>query len=161
MLGRSNAEETITLKDVPAEAFIKAYAAHLKKTQKVTPLDGHEHLKTACYKDMQPQCSDWYYTRAAAIARKVFLRPDIGVGRLKHLFGSVRRNGHCSNSHGRASGKIIRHAMIQLEKAGVITRVPSVDSEIVKRRISKEGQKEINEVAKNVFSARLGVTTEE
>ena len=162
MFGRSRADETITLKDVPANKFIAAYAAHLKKTQKIKPIDGHEYLKTAFYKDMHPECPDWYYTRAAALARKLYLRPQIGVGRLRHLFGSVRRNGHCANRHGKASGKIIRHALIQLEKAGIITRFKDEQGNVFDERIvSKEGQKELNEVAKNVFNASLGVNEDE
>ena len=162
MLGRSKPNETITLKDVPADKFIEAYAAHLKKTQKIQPLEGHEYLKTAFYKDKNPECPDWYYTRAAALARKMYLRPQIGVGRLRHLFGSVKRNGHAKNKHGKASGKIIRHALIQLEKAGILTRFKDDQGNIFDQRvISKEGQKELNEVAKNVFKASLGVNEEE
>ena len=162
MFGRSKPEETITLKDVPAQKFIQAYAAHLKKTQKIKPLDGSEYLKTAYYKDMSPENPDWYYVRAAALARKLYLRPQIGVGRLRHLFGSVRRNGHCANTHGKASGKIIRHALIQLEKAGILTRFKDDQGNVFDERVvSKEGQKELNEVAKNVFKASLGVDEEE
>ena len=162
MLGRSQPTETITLKDIPADKFIAAYAAHLKKTQKVSPIEGASYIKTAHYKDMQPECEDWYYTRAAAVARKVYLRPRIGVGRLRHVFGGVKRNGHCGNRHGRASGKIIRHCLIQLEKAGILVKYKDhYGNRQDNRVISKEGQKELNEVAKNVFSSMLNRGEEE
>ena len=162
MFGRSKPEETTTLKDVPADKFIAAYAAHLKKTQKIRPLTGHEYLKTGSMKHMQPECPDWYYTRAAALARKIYLRPRIGVGRLKHIFGGVKRNGHCKNKHGRASGKIIRHALIELERAGILTRYKGDIEEYENRRmITREGQKELNEVARNVFKASLRGDEEE
>ena len=156
MIGRSSASETVTVKDVPADRFIAAYAAHLKKTQKVTPLEGHEYLKTAHYKDVAPLNEDWYYVRAAAVARKLYLKPRIGVGRLRHLFGSVKRNGMCHNKHAKAAGKIIRHSMQQLEKAGVLTQYVDEEDKSMKfdeRVVSREGQKEMNEVAKNVFNA--------
>ena len=162
MLGRSKPNETITLKDVPADKFICAYAAHLKKTQKIQPIEGHEYLKTAFYKDMHPENPDWYYVRAAALARKLYLRPQIGVGRLRHLFGSVKRNGHRKNKHGKAAGKVIRHALIQLEKAGILSRYKDDQGEVYENRVvSREGQKELNEVAKNVFKACYGVNEEE
>ena len=162
MLGRSRPDETITLKDVPAEKFITAYAAHLKKTQKITPIEGHEYLKTAYYKDMNPVCLDWYYTRAAALARKLYLRPRIGVGRLRHLFGSVRRNGHCSSRHAKAGGKIIRHALQQLEQAGILGRYKdSHGNDFNERVVTREGQKELNEVAKNVFNSLFVVPDKE
>ena len=39
MLGRNNAD-FITVKDVPADKFIEAFAEHLKKTQKVNTTYG-------------------------------------------------------------------------------------------------------------------------
>ena len=53
MIGRT-AKDSITVKDVPACAFIKAYAQHLKKTQKVTPIQNHHFLKTGFSREISP-----------------------------------------------------------------------------------------------------------
>ena len=78
MLGRK-ATDKITVRDVPAEAFIKAYADHLKKSQKVMPMEKGHYIKTGTTREISPQDEDWFYVRSAALARKVFLRPCLGV----------------------------------------------------------------------------------
>ncbi len=40
----------------------------------------NSYPQTGCFKEMCPMDPDWYYTRAASIARKVYLRGGTGVG---------------------------------------------------------------------------------
>lgn len=166
MLGRS-ATDSITVKDVAPEAFIKAYAEHLKKTQRITPPENSHFIKTGRFKDMAPYSEDWFYVRAAALARKISLRPELGVGSLKHIFGGKLRNGNANSHHASASGKVIRYALQQLEKANVLmryndkrnrglTHVPEAKGVLLPRIVSPEGQKEINEIAKQVFRNTYG-----
>ena len=86
MIGRKSTDK-ITLRDVPADEFISALAEHLKKSQKVMPMENGHYIKTGCSRDVSPQDEDWFYTRCAALARKIFLRPCLGVGTLQHIFG--------------------------------------------------------------------------
>ena len=90
MLGQKKTD-SITIKDVPAEAFIRAFAEQLKVEQKVAPLAGDEYIKTGFSKEVSPQNPDWFYIRTAALARKIFLKPQSGVGRLKAIFGDQKR----------------------------------------------------------------------
>ncbi len=110
MLGQKDTDN-ITIKDVPAEAFIRAFAEQLKVEQKVTPLAGDEYIKTGFSKEVSPHNPDWFYIRTAALARKVFLKPQSGVGRLKAIFGSQKRQGQGRNHHVEGSGKVIRYAL--------------------------------------------------
>ncbi len=50
-------------------------------------------VKTGTHKELAPYDPDWYYTRAAAIARKVYLQPGLGVGALQRKFGGARGRG--------------------------------------------------------------------
>lgn len=50
-------------------------------------------MKTGCHKELAPYDQDWYYTRAAAIARKIYLQPGLGVGALKRKFGGAKNRG--------------------------------------------------------------------
>ena len=59
MLGR-NSNDLITVKDVPADKFIAAYAEHLKKTQKVLPIKGASYIKTGHFKQLNPYSEDWF-----------------------------------------------------------------------------------------------------
>ena len=47
----------------------------------------------------------------AALARKVYLRHNIGVGSLKHIFGGKWRRGVRTPRHGSASKKVIRYCL--------------------------------------------------
>ena len=64
----------ITLKDVAADTFITEFANHLKKGGKLKLPVYHDLVKTAFYKELPPYSADWYYTRAAAIIRRVYCR---------------------------------------------------------------------------------------
>lgn len=36
-------------------------------------------------KELPPQNIDWYYVRAAAVARHIYLRKTVGIGRLRKV----------------------------------------------------------------------------
>lgn len=48
--------------------------------------NGH-YIKTGTTREIAPHSEDWFYTRSAALARKIFLRPCLGVKTLQHIFG--------------------------------------------------------------------------
>ena len=54
---------------------------------------------------------DWYYIRAAAIARRVYLRNGIGVGAFKRIFGGRRMRGTIPERFQSSSGSIARHIL--------------------------------------------------
>ena len=164
MLGR-NQKDLITVKDVPASEFITAYAEHLKKTQKVLPMKNSHFIKTGHYKKVSPYNEDWFYMRAATLARMVYLRPEIGISTLRNVFGGRENNGNANYHHALASGKVLRYALQQLEDANVLMRLndqrnknnqtlPDKKSKLLPRVITPEGQKEVNEIAKQVFIAK-------
>merc|ERR1712205_224691 len=79
---------SVTVKDVPADDFIKACADFLKRQPKFDVPKYHDIVKTGTLKELAPYDEDWFYVRAASVARKVYLRKGTGVGALKKL---VRR----------------------------------------------------------------------
>ena len=70
----------VTVKDVAAQDFVIAYAAHLKRIGKIEVPKWADLVKTGTTRELAPYDPDWYYMRAAAIARRVYLRGGIGVG---------------------------------------------------------------------------------
>lgn len=60
----------ITVRDVAAADFIKAYAEHLKNTGRVELPSWCDLVKTAPHKEMCPYDQDWYYIRAGESRRK-------------------------------------------------------------------------------------------
>ena len=42
--------------------------------------------------ELPPQDIDWFYVRAAAVARHVYMRKTVGVGRLRKVHGYASHN---------------------------------------------------------------------
>ena len=55
---------TLTLAPISAEAFITAYASHLKRSGKLEVPTWVDLVKTGAFKELAPYDSDWYYVRA-------------------------------------------------------------------------------------------------
>jgi small subunit ribosomal protein S19e len=51
-------------------------------------MEGDQYIKTGYSRDISPHNPDWFYIRTAALARKLFLKPNSGVGRLQQIFGN-------------------------------------------------------------------------
>ena len=73
-------------------------------------------MKTGIHKELAPYDPDWYYTRAAAIARKVYLQPGLGVGALQRKFGGAKNRGTRTFVFQKAAAGVIRHILQQLEE---------------------------------------------
>lgn len=160
MIGR-HGSDMVTVKDVPAEAFINAYAEHLKKTQKVTPIKDANILKTGYSQELTPENEDWFFVRSAAIARTLYLRPEKGVGSLRHVFGKRHKPGHKKRFHAQASGKVIRFALQELAKANIVMSYNDKRNKDFKfeddetkypRIVTAEGRQDMNTIAKNVYN---------
>merc|ERR1712146_878840 len=50
-------------------------------------------IKTGIHKNNSPYDDDWFYVRAAAVARQVYIHRGIGVGALRRHFGGAQRRG--------------------------------------------------------------------
>ena len=74
-----SAPRGVTVKDVASHDFVIAYAAHLKRIGKIEVPKWADLVKTATHKELAPYDPDWYYIRAAAIARRVYLRAGSGL----------------------------------------------------------------------------------
>ena len=84
---------------------------------------------------------DWYYVRAASIARKLFLMPGMGTGALAHWYGKTTAHTNRPQKHHIASRGVIRHVLIQLEKLGLVEKMKKGG-----RKLSKMGVKELSTV---------------
>ncbi|KAJ3168355.1 40S ribosomal protein S19 [Geranomyces variabilis] len=138
----------VTVKDVSAHAFVKAYAAYLKRTGKLDVPKWLDLVKTATYKELAPYDQDWFYIRAASVARHIYLRNGVGVGALKKNYGGRQNRGNRPHHHAIASGSVARKVMQALEKIKVLEADPSGG-----RRISQDGQKDLDRIAAQIVRA--------
>lgn len=54
--------------------------------------------------ELAPYSQDWFYIRAAAVARHIYLRKHVGVGALRKLHGGAINRGNRPSHHADASG---------------------------------------------------------
>lgn len=85
-----------------------------------------------------------FYVRAAAVARHVYLRKTVGVGRLRKVHGSTKNRGSRPSHHVDAAGQVDRRVLQALEKIGVV----EIDEEKGGRRITQSGQRDLDRIAK-------------
>ncbi|KAI8915777.1 40S ribosomal protein S19-A [Gorgonomyces haynaldii] len=139
----------VTVKDVPAQEFVKTYAAYLKRTGRLEVPKWVDLVKTGPHKELAPYDPDWWYVRAASVARHIYLRKGTGVGGLKKKYGGTKNKGFRPHHHNDASGSIARKVMQALEKIKVVEMDP-----VSGRQISADGQKDLDRIAQQIVEAR-------
>jgi small subunit ribosomal protein S19e len=106
---------------VQPEKLVEAIAEKLKEYPEISPPKGSEFWKTAFFKELAPQDSEnFWYIRCASLLRKIKKFGPIGVNKLRKFYGGRNRKGPGLNHSAKGSGKIIRVALQQLEKANLI-----------------------------------------
>jgi small subunit ribosomal protein S19e len=133
----------VGVKDVEAAKFIAAYSAFLKRQGKLPIPAWVDTVKTSHAKELPPQDIDWFYTRAASVARHIYMRKTVGVGRMRKVHGGQKNRGSRPSHHVDASGSIDRKVMQALEKIGVLEQ----DEEKGGRRITQSGQRDLDRIA--------------
>lgn len=151
----SNHQNFFTVKDVAAADFIKEYASHLKKGNKLTIPDFTQWTTTSVASELAPLDPDWVYIRTAALARKIYLKPHTGVSTLKHIFGSNKDRGNMRSRHQACHGKILRWALKSLEDLKILKKDKTSAAKKFSRMITKEGQTELNRIATQIAQRKL------
>jgi len=136
------------VRDVAPAAFIEAYSAHLKRSGKIEIPNWVDLVKTGAYKELAPYDPDWYYVRAAAIARHIYLRKHVGIGALKKLHGGRSNRGNRPSHHADASTSVQRRICQSLEKIGVLEKGPDGG-----RKITQDGQRDLDRIATAVVES--------
>ena len=138
-----------TVKDVPAFDFINAYAKHLKRGGKIEIPKWTEICKTAKHKELAPYDPDWFYVRAASVARKLYIRSGTGVGAFRKVYGGKNRRGTCKSRFSKASGNVIRTVLKQLEAIKVVEKDSTGG-----RKMTSEGQRDLDRIAGQVAATQ-------
>lgn len=104
--------------NVPQNELIEKTAEELKKLIHM-PSWG-PFVKTGVHKQRPPVNVDWWYVRAAAVLRKIYLLGPIGVSKLRTKYGGKKNRGVKPERTFKGSGNIIRKVLQQLEEAKLI-----------------------------------------
>ena len=125
-----------------------AYAAYLKRSGKIEIPEWTDYCKTATHKDLSPYDADWYYIRAASMARKIYLRGTIGVGMFKRIYGGNGRRGVRGRRFNTSSGSVARTILRNLVNIGVLEE----DEDTGMKSLSREGQRDLDRIASSIVT---------
>jgi len=137
----------ITVKDVPAGKLIPALAEELKKFGNIKMPESIRYVKSGVSSERPPTQPDFWYLRAAAILRRIYISGPVGAQRLRTVFGTKRRRGHKPGHHRKAGGKIIRTMLQQLEAEGLIEKTEKPKKG---RIVSPKGRKFLDHFTKGM-----------
>lgn len=128
--------------------LIEKVADYLRENRVIQPPPWAPFVKTGVHKERPPQDPDWWYVRAAAVMRKLYLRGPVGVSRLRGMYSGRHRRGHRPPKFAKGSGAIIRKILQQLEEAGLAQKMDRRG-----RVLTERGRKLLEEAAKAVLKA--------
>ncbi|MBS3123294.1 30S ribosomal protein S19e [Candidatus Woesearchaeota archaeon] len=105
---------------IRAGELIQKASEELQKQKLVQPPEWSQFVKTGRHKERTPDLDDWWYTRAAAILRRIAKLGPVGTQKLRTKYGGKKRRGYQPEKFFPASGSIIRKILQQLEKSKLI-----------------------------------------
>jgi small subunit ribosomal protein S19e len=135
----------VTVYDVPPEKLIENVALKLKDYGSVNPPEWAEFAKTGVHTEKAPIQKDWWYTRAASVLRKVYVKGPIGTSKLAAEYGGFVDKGSRPNKAVKGSRSIIRKSLMQLESAGLVAKNKNNG-----RIVTPKGQAMLDAAAKEV-----------
>eukprot|EP00768_Dysnectes_brevis_P000457 gnl/Dysnectes_brevis/109_a130_11433.p1 GENE.gnl/Dysnectes_brevis/109_a130_11433~~gnl/Dysnectes_brevis/109_a130_11433.p1 ORF type:complete len:144 (+),score=31.29 gnl/Dysnectes_brevis/109_a130_11433:33-464(+) len=140
------ASKGVCLKDVPAELFVDAFAAQLKSEGAFKQPAYTEYAKTGACRDRVPESDDWYFVRAAAVLRRLYVRRNVGVGAFTKVFGTAYTTKCAPQHFKRSSSKVIRNILQQYEALGYVTQPRNGSGRVMTRK----GQKIVDQFSKSL-----------
>ena len=133
---------------IAAQKLIPVVAEELKKSNTVKAPAWSMYAKTGAHVSRPPSQTDWWFTRAAAVLRKIAVRGPVGTEKLRTIYGGRKRRGHKPAEFRKAGGSAIRKVLQQLQTAGF---VKYKDKGIKKGRIiTPQGLSFLDKAAKTI-----------
>ncbi|MHA1727762.1 MAG: 30S ribosomal protein S19e [Promethearchaeota archaeon] len=111
----------VTVYDVYANDLIEKVSEKLKEFPGIKAPEQLKFWKTASFKEISPIDSEnFWYIRCASLLRKLYIRKNVGVNKLRKEYGGRSRNNVHKKHFVRASGAIIRRCLQQLEATSLV-----------------------------------------
>jgi len=136
----------VSVHDVPSNRLITALAVQMKEVPGVEQPEWSRFVKTGSHAERPPADSEWWYTRAASLMRKLYLHGPVGLGDLERVYGGSKALKYYPKHHRDAGGSSIRRILKQLEQAELVTKTPKG------RVLSSKGRGMIDKVSKEIFA---------
>lgn len=135
-----------TAYDAPSAVLIEKLAKYLvDNVDEVTPPAWAMYVKTGIQSQRPPDQHDWWYTRCASLLRKLYIKSPVGVSKLRFEYGG-KQTGNEPAHFKPSSGNILRKALQQLGKAGLVESKPKG------RVLTGKGKSLLDRLAKEITS---------
>jgi small subunit ribosomal protein S19e len=132
--------------DVPASRLIPKIAEELKKLETIKPPEWAAFVKTGRHREKSPVDDAWWYTRSAAVLRKLYVEGPMGSTRLAAAYGGRADRGSKPNKAVRGSRSISRVTVQQLEKSQLIQKDRDGG-----RAVSSKGRKLVDNLSTQIL----------
>jgi len=129
------------IQDVPAEYLIEETSKKL--AEEIKKPEWADFVKTGMHSERAPQRSDWFFVRMASILYRANKWGVIGTEALRTYYGGRKNRGVKREHHFKASGKVIRVCVQNLEKQGYLEKAKPKG-----RKVSVKGFRLLNEMSK-------------
>ena len=137
----------VSAHDVPSSKLITALAVQMKDVPAVVEPDWAHWVKTGSHAERPPTSSDWWFTRAASLLRKVYLHGPVGLTDLERAYGGTKALHYNPKHHRDAGGSSIRKILKQLEQAELVAKTPNG------RVLTPKGRAMLDKVSKEIFAS--------
>ena len=134
-----------TVYDIPPGKLIQATALDLKEKIKLERPEWSHYVKTGANRERAPENEDWWWVRAAAVLRKIYVDGPVGVQKLRVIYGGRENKGHKPEKFRRAGGKIIRTVLQEFDKRGYTEKLGKEG-----RRITAKGKSYLDRIASTI-----------
>ncbi|MDG6899305.1 MAG: 30S ribosomal protein S19e [Nitrososphaerota archaeon] len=137
----------VSAHDVPSGKLISALAEQMKSLPSVQEPDWAKFVKTGSHAERPPTSSDWWFSRAASLLRKVYLHGPVGLSDLERTYGGSKALHYFPKHHRDAGGSSIRVILRQLEQAELVSKTPKG------RVLTSKGRAMLDKVSNELFTA--------
>jgi small subunit ribosomal protein S19e len=137
----------VNVHDVPSGKLISALAVQVKGLQGMDEPDWARLVKTGSHAERPPSDSEWWFTRAASIMRKLYLHGPVGLGDLRRAYGGSKALHYYPKHHRDAGGSSIRKILKQLEQAELVSKTPKG------RVLTPKGRAMLDKASREIFSS--------
>ena len=109
-----------SINDVEPIKLIEELAKEFARKPELAAPEWAKFVKTGAHAERPPAQENWWHIRTAAILRTIFKDGPVGVSKLRTKYGGRKNRGVKPHRFYKASGKIIRTMLQQLEKAELL-----------------------------------------
>merc|ERR1711875_107319 len=142
---QSRSRKMSSVKDVDQQKFVVGFADFLKKSGKMAVPEWADLIKLSSANEQGPVDRDWYLTRAASVARHLYIRSPAGVNSFTKIYGQRKNNGSAPSHWVRSYQSVSRRVLQSLEAMNLVEKDPNGG-----RRLTSQGRRDLDRIAAQI-----------